>query len=55
MISNYVSLGSGAFQIVAPMLEHFKDGQKFFVVNTVAKLSQGESLGMKCNRVKLAV
>ena len=55
MICNHINLGGRAFQIMAPALKCFKDGQKFLVMNIVIEFGGHESSGMKGNGVKVAV
>ena len=45
----------GAFKVVAPLLEGFKDCQELLVIDLVVKLGGLHSMGVKSNRVQVTV
>jgi hypothetical protein len=55
VICNHIDLGGRAFQIMAPALKRFEDGQKFLVVNIVVEFGGCESSGVESDGVKFAV
>jgi len=55
MICHHVYWRSGAFEVMSPDLECFKDGQEFFVMGVVVQFGDAQGLGMECNRVNMSI
>ena len=55
MVHDNIDRSWRSFEVVSPTLEHFKNGEEFFVVNIVIQLCGGESPGVKSNQMNLVV
>ena len=55
VVSDDIDWIAGAFQIMSPGLECFKNGQEFFVVCVIVQLCSMKRTRVKCNQMNLIV